>query len=139
MKNSELTNRIGIWMDHSSAKIIHLNGKIEKIKCNIEHRIAGESANVTRLGNYRSTNNESHRHNREINSHHKFFNKIYNAIKPYNEIIVFGPSTASSEFHNYLVKTNKKHRGRISVEKRDYMTENQLFEFVSNYFLKDQD
>lgn len=137
MKTSEQTNQIGVWIDHVSAKLIHLNCSIEEIKSKTEHRIPGESGNVTRLGNYRSTNNEAHRNNKEINFHHAFYNEVYNAIKPYSEIVVFGPSTAPNEFHNYILKGDKNEHGKISVKKSDYMTDHQLFQFVSNYFLAD--
>jgi stalled ribosome rescue protein Dom34 len=135
MKKSDQINQIGVWMDHASARLIHLNGTIEEIKSKKEHRIAGESGDGTRLGNNRSTNNEVHKHNREINKLQDFFENIYESIKSYDEIIVFGPSTAPSEFYNYLINNKKNHRGRISVEKSDYMTDNQLTEFVSNHFL----
>ena len=135
MKTKQVKSQLGVWMDHSSAKLIQLKGHIVEIESESKHGVGQETDKVTRLGNHRSSNNETHKHNREINSQHEFFNELYDAIKSDDEVIIFGPSTAPNEFHNYILKHEKQIRGKINIEKSDYMTDNQLVEYVNNYFL----
>lgn len=135
MKTNESNSQLGVWMDHSVAKLIHQNGIIKEIKLNHTHRTPGESGSGTRLGNYRSTNDEVHRHNKENNMQHDYYKEIYKSIMPYNDIIVFGPSTAPQEFHNYILKLDHHQHAKMTVEKADYMTDEQLVAFVNKYFL----
>lgn len=134
MKAEKIQTKIGMWMDHSVAKIIHPNGTIEIIKAdNLAHKkIAGESGNGTRLGNFRSSNNEAHMHNKEINDIHHYFNHLIETIKSYDEVYVFGPTTAATEFQNYVIDKHKSISGKIAVSKTDYMTDHQLVAYVND-------
>ena len=136
MKNTDNKDQIGIWMDYSHAKFIQVNGVTKIIESGVttHERIPGESSNGSRLGNNRSTNNESNKHNKEINETHAYFNEVYDALKSYSEIILFGPTTAPQEFHNYITSKKNNTEGKIIVKKSDYLTDNQLVEFVRNYF-----
>jgi len=126
-------NQIGLWMDHVHAKIIHPNGAIQEIKAEVIEKIPGESPTGARLGNFRSTNNENNTHNKERKLLHEYFEQVNEAIKPYDDIILFGPSTAPQEFHNYILKNMKNDARRFNVMKSDYLTDNQLVAFVSDY------
>jgi len=136
MKATDHTNQLGIWMDHSSAKLVHENGLLKEIHSDhvSQERIPGESGDGMRLGNFRSTNNEAHKHNKENNELHGYFNKIYEALTPYSDILIFGPTTAHDEFANYIIEKHKHFPGKISLAKSDYLSENKLLEFVRNYF-----
>ena len=120
-------------MDHVHAKIIHANGAIQEIKAQVMEQIPGESPIGARLGNFRSTNNENNTHNKEKNLLYEYYDRVNEAIMPFDEIILFGPSTAPQEFHNYILKITMNDTRRISVMKSDYLTDNQLVAFVSDY------
>ena len=139
MKNEKAIKQIGIWMDHENALIIEpSSGQIRKINSPYKGRtrIPGETADGTRLGNYRSTNNESHKHYRQENDLHSYYKQLADEVHPYDEIFIFGPSTAHSEFQNYLLKEKNFHGKKIAVEKADYITENQMREMVRNFFTR---
>jgi hypothetical protein len=131
--------RIGLWMDHSEAILINpdeLDGKMEVIRADKSRHIrhAGQSASGIKLGNYRSTNNEVSMHNKEQNHLHAFYKELANSVHPYDEILVLGPTTAPSEFHNYMEKEKGLNTKKMEVLHCDYLTENQLQEQVKKFF-----
>ncbi len=136
MKNSEETNHAGVWMDHASAKLITLDGQIIEIESENEShlRIPGESGSGSKLGNFRSSNNEYQKHNIENEELRTFFDDIAEKIKPYSKTIIFGPTTAATEFFNYVTNKNKQLSGKLTVDKSDYLTNNQLIEYVKNHY-----
>lgn len=136
MKNSEEINQAGIWMDHASAKLITLDGQITEIESENEShlRIPGESGSGSKLGNLRSSNNEYQKHNKENDDLRSFFDEVAEKIKPYSQIVVFGPTTAPVEFFNYVTNKNKQLSGKLTINTSDYLTNNQLIEYVKNHY-----
>ncbi len=100
-------NRISVWLDHRTASL-YLPGRppvgVRVIASGIESRvrIPGESADGTRLKNYRVTNNEAHKNNLRQNQVRAFYKKLADALAGYDEIAITGPSTAGRELYNYL-------------------------------------
>lgn len=137
MKNSN--NKIGIWLDHAIAKIIEVGKSPSEFK--IIHasnesslHAKGEDSNGTRLGNFRASNDEWHDHHREQNEVQSYYKDLIKEVKPYDEIFIFGPTTAPQEFRN-LLHLDKDFAGkRIIMEHADYITDNQLAERVRNFF-----
>jgi hypothetical protein len=131
--------KIGVWMDHQHAFLIELKKQdevIETVNSEMESqlRYAGESGDGIRMGNNRSTNNEHHRHQREQDIRHSYFKKLEDKLKKYDDIYLFGSSTAKDELFN-LMKENAHFDGKmISVETADEMTENQMVERVKDFF-----
>jgi hypothetical protein len=140
MKSTQQTKQLGIWMDHASAKLVEQDGRVNEITSNISkhERIPGESGDGTKLGNFRSTNNEFHKHNIEINELHSYFDQLYNALSTFNDIVIFGPSTAHDEFANYIIEKHKHFPGKITLAKTDYLTENQLVQYVKKHFFNEE-
>lgn len=138
MKNSE-NRKIGVWLDHNKAKLIEPGmGAAQIITFNAirENKVhqPGESSNGTRLGNNRSTNDEWRSHHREQNELQSFFKELVKELKSYDDIFIFGPTTAPQEFRN-LIHLDKDFVGkRIVVEHSDYLTDNQLVASVRNYY-----
>ncbi|MEO8148899.1 MAG: hypothetical protein ABI723_14735 [Bacteroidia bacterium] len=138
MKNNK-RSKIGLWLDHAEARIINPDknaGIVKSIHSTVESRvrIAGESGDGTRLGNNRSSNNESQKHHREQNQVHAYYKQLAQEVMPYDDILIFGPTTAPQEFHNYLNSEKDCTGKRIKVEHTDYITDNQLTEQVHNFF-----
>src|SRR5690242_1510194 len=96
--------KIGIWMDHAEAQMMEPDATSDQIRLfsspfkNVV-RTAGEGSDGTQLGNFRSTNNESHKHYRKQNELHSYYKQLAGALQSYDEIFIFGPSTAPREFH----------------------------------------
>jgi hypothetical protein len=139
MKKSKIIPAgIGVWMDHSKACLIEPAKNVTAISTikspTRPRRIFGEGANGTRLGNNRSTNNEYHKHEKEKNVAHAFYKKLANALHVYDEIFLFGPTTARSEFRNYILKENLLPGKKVASRASDYLTNNQMVAQVKKYF-----
>jgi hypothetical protein len=130
---------IGVWLDHAEARFINpldLNGKPEVIQSllNTHKHLPGEEADGTRMGNFRSTNDESHKHFREQNELNAYYKKIAEALSPFDDILIFGPTTAKKELQNHLMSDKNFAGKKITVEPADYITENQMAERVRNFY-----
>ena len=139
MKTAE-TKFIAVWMDHEKAHLVE-PGKEPTIqtifapdKANVHED--GETADGTRLGNFRSTNNEFNKHRKDENQFHTFCKQLSAGLLNYDKLIVFGPGTAHKEFRNYL-KLEKQFKDMEIMElTTDYMTENELKAKVNSLFLQ---
>ena len=137
-KTKSIPSAIGVWMDHSKACLIDPaknTSAISTIKSPIKpRRIFGEEANRTRLGNNRSTNNEYSIHEKEKNTTHAFYHKLADALNSYEEIFLFGPTTARKEFRNYTLKESLLAGKKVFSHAADYLTNNQMVAQVRKYF-----
>ena len=134
------TNRkIGLWLDHSQAHFIdHSKGPavVETVYSDKEsqERFKGEHGTGTMLGNYRSTNTEHHKHNREEEIIHTYYKILTDRLKDYDDIFLFGPTHAKDELNN-LLKADMRFAGKtIYVEPADQLTENQMIARVKRFF-----
>lgn len=124
-------------MDHNNARIIDARTNESKtIHTFYETRLreSGQSATGTMLGNYRSSNNEATRHHQEQHDTKAYFKDIADAILPYDEIYLFGPTTAKEEFQNFLLNDTHFKNKIIRVESTDYTTSNQQEAQVKHHF-----
>jgi hypothetical protein len=129
-------NKVVLFMDHSEAVLIDAdeNRKTVQSLINSNERMDGETGDGTRLGNFRSTNNEAHKHNMRIDKLNKYYKHLAQLLVPYDSILIMGPTTAPYEFENYCI-THKILMGkRVQVEKVNYMTENQAASKYKEYF-----
>lgn len=128
---------MGVWMDHAEAKCIEAGETAEAI--HEVHSDAGrirdygQSNDGIRMGNFRSTNNEYKKHIRKQNDELAFFKELANELLPYDEILIFGPTTAGKEFYNYLIQDKQFAGRRILQRHEDYMTDNQIAAYVSTH------
>jgi stalled ribosome rescue protein Dom34 len=119
--------QIGIWMDHSIAHISEMkdNTFISRIvKSEFTHTEKEQS-----LGR-----SENLMHHKEQHQQSSYYKKITEVLKDYNEIVLFGPTTAKNELLNLLKADHHFENKKIEVRQTDKMTENQQHEFVRNYF-----
>ena len=87
---------VGIWMDHSTAEFIDLDAK------ETNHSI-DSTFNFT-LKEEALSRSESIMHNKENQLNEAFYKKIGVEILKYDRVLLFGPTHAKSELHNYLNK-----------------------------------
>ncbi|MFT4698773.1 MAG: hypothetical protein ACI9SJ_001930 [Flavobacteriaceae bacterium] len=121
-------NNLGIWMDHSAANLIDINSKNEcrSIVSNFNSETKEEALNTS----------ESLMHNKRQQMHEAYYKKIADEILKYNHVLLFGPTNAKVELHNYLKKDLHFKKIKIDIEPTDKMTNNEKDAFVKNHFEK---
>jgi len=129
-------NYLGIWMDETKAYLIDPEkGELESLRCRQRPpRLPGKGATGMRLGNFRSTNNEYSVHRKMESMKAEYFESLSSRVEPYDEIVLFGPSHAMSEFYNKVRKGKTCRNTRIHLEPADRMTKNQRQAYVRKYF-----
>ena len=75
-------------------------------------------------------------HNKEQHQQSAYYKKIGEAIRNYDEVILFGPTNAKQELFNLLRGDHTFSKIKISVKQMDQMTENQQHAFVKGFFAK---
>jgi hypothetical protein len=133
---------VGIWMDHSEARILE-PGKMPAQACVVRSltesqvREDGQGPDGVRLGNHRSSNNEYAKHNQVREELRNYFRELAKEIEQYEQIFIFGPGTAHSEFANFLMQDPHFREKHISVEKADHMTDMQVEKRVRDFFFRE--
>ena len=87
---------LGIWMDHSTANLIDINSKNEYRS--IVSKFTSETKEKA------LNRSESLMHNKRQQMHEEFYEKIGAEILKFNHVLLFGPTNAKVELHNYLNK-----------------------------------
>ncbi len=124
-------------MDYQSATVrepFSIKSKIMMSTLHSHLRYDGETGDGTLLGNNRSTNNESHKHNIEKNATHEYFKTLEEELMAYDEILILGTGTAPNEFSNFCQANNKLSGKKITVGKSDYISDNQFLHEINNFF-----
>ena len=118
--------KLGIWMDHSNAYLMELANDI------IVQRVVSELANhETEFNFYKG---EKLIHKKEQHLQLRYYKKIGDIIKKYQDVVLFGPTDAKNELLNQI-KTDHLFEGiKIEVKNSDKMTEDQMQTFVRDYF-----
>ena len=121
-------NNLGIWMDHSAANLIDINSKNE---CrSIVSKFTSETKEEALI------RSESLMHNKRQQMHEKYYDKIGSQILKYKHVLLFGPTNAKVELHNYLNKDLHFKKIKIDIESSDKITDNEQLAFVKNHFEK---
>ncbi len=118
--------QLGIWMDHSTAHLIGLN--IDSTKNKTIYAQVGEQDEAL------NTRDETLIQNKEQNELSGFFSRLSNEIIHYDEVLLFGPTNAKTEFVNTLKDDHHFDKIKIEVKPADKMTENQQQAFVNEHF-----
>lgn len=137
MRNN--TRQIGVWLDHAEAHFFLPaveNVPVETVDSTLEsqERHGGQGADGIKLGGFRSTNNEHHKHNREQDALHKYYKEIQHKLLDFDEIYLFGPGSARNELHNLMLEDEHFKTKNIHVEPSDHLTENQMKTKVTEFF-----
>jgi hypothetical protein len=124
MKNIK---QMGIWMDHSGAFLMEL-----KDDAILQNAIASEFTHLDKEEGL--SKSEKHMHIKEQHLHSSYYKKISDAIKNYQEVVLFGPTEAKEELLNLLKNDHLFENIKISIKNTDKMTEYQMHTFVKEYF-----
>jgi hypothetical protein len=83
------------------------------------------------------SNNEYRKHQIENEELKAYYKELKAVLAKYDEILVFGPTTAGNELFNLFLQDKQFDSKRLWLEKADKMTENQLLAYVREYYQKD--
>jgi stalled ribosome rescue protein Dom34 len=119
--------QLGIWMDHSNAYLLELSHDAI-----IENIIVSDSYNANE--EYSSEKHEKQLHTKEQHHQSEYYRKISDAIRNYDQVVLFGPTEAKNELLNLLQPDHLFDNIKIDVKNCDKMTENQMHSFVMGYF-----
>lgn len=121
--------KLGIWMDHSDAYLIDFNDESSEIKT-ISNPFNHEEKEEA------LSRSENLMHNKRQQYQAAFYKEIGNEISLYNEVVLFGPTSAKTELWNVLHFDNQFKNIRIDVVTTDKMSDNQKRDFVNVHFSK---
>ena len=117
---------LGIWMDHSTAHFIDVNA--EKNDRSISSAFTFDTKEEA------LKRSESIMHNKEQQMNEAYYKEIADEILNYENVLLFGPTDAKLELHNYLNKDLHFKDVKISVESAGKMTDNEKDAFVKKHF-----
>lgn len=117
--------QLGIWMDSSTAHLIELsNDKIVRNTIELSPALPEQIEDL----------DESLMNNKEQNQLTDYFLNLSKVIKEYNEVLLFGPSSAKTELFDRLKEDNQFDEIQIDVLAADKMNDNQQEAFVRKFF-----
>lgn len=119
--------RLGIWMDHSIAHLIELTNDSLVTK-------TIESESKAQEQEQHSNKDEIHKLSKEQSYHLAFYKKLSDVIIEFDEVVLFGPTSAKNELLNTLKSNHLFEKIKIEAKSADKMTENQQQDFVEKYF-----
>jgi hypothetical protein len=121
------TKSLGIWMDHSNAFLMSLtNDKI------VTNRIVSEFTHQDKVDGLNKSENLMH--NKEQHQQSSYFKKIGEAIREYQDVVLFGPTDAKNQLFNSLKDDHLFENIHFELKNTDNMTETQRHDFVREYF-----
>ncbi|MES2517407.1 MAG: hypothetical protein V4585_04815 [Bacteroidota bacterium] len=125
----KITKSLGIWMDHSVAHLMALTG--DTIETTIVHSAFSHQDKEETLNR-----SEQMMHNKEQHQEAEYYKTLGEAIRNYDDVLLFGPTDAKVELANILGIDHRFADIKIDVKTSDKMTENQEHAFVKDYFSK---
>jgi stalled ribosome rescue protein Dom34 len=121
--------KLGIWMDHHHAHLTEFTTgemKSEVIESTFTHKVKEESM----------THGENHMHIKEQHLQLEYYKKLGEEIRHYQEVVLFGPTSAKTELFNFLRSNPRFDKIKIELSQKDKMTEHQKHAFVREHFAK---
>ena len=120
-------NCLGIWMDHSVANLMVYNN------LSSEHKIESEFTHHTKMEALHQS--ESGMHQKEQQLLEAYYKEIGEEIIKYDKVLLFGPTDAKNELHNFLLKDRHFNEIEFDILNADKMTKNEKIAFVENHFI----
>jgi stalled ribosome rescue protein Dom34 len=122
----EAKKKIGVWMDHSTADFIGVNTEKNNssIKSDFTFDVKKDALNRS----------ESLMHNKRQQMHKAYYKEIAEEILKFNHVLLFGPTNAKTELHNYLNEDLRFKDITIDIETADDMTVPEKEAFVKSHF-----
>lgn len=124
-----IIKKVGVWLDHSSAHLIEFAIENEESK-------TMTSAFTHKQKEKTWDKSENLMHHKEQQEQGAYFKSLANAIKGYDEVLLFGPTDAKHELYNLLKNDPHFAKTIIDVQDAGKMSENQEQAFVRDHFSK---
>ncbi|MFH6991657.1 hypothetical protein [Flavobacterium sp. FlaQc-48] len=122
-------HQLGIYLDHASANLIDFTDTDKENQTIIsEFDIQDKHETLQR--------SESEMHHKEQDKQRAYFKKIATLAIGYNELILFGPTTAKTELLHFLQKDNSFGKIKIDTENTAKMNLQEQEFFVWGHFKK---
>lgn len=121
-----ITKKLGIWMDHASAHVMEYG---DPIKTNI---IVSGSTHQEKEKSLEK--GEKMMHNKEQQQQAAYYKALGEAIKDYDDVLLFGPTDAKAELLNILKTDTHFSKIKFETVQAEKMTENQEKAYVKKYF-----
>lgn len=123
----KVIKRVGIWMDHSVARVMKYNADDFKVQV-VESQLEG-------LDNQDGLqHSESLLHHKENQSIKSYYKSLIEIIRNYDEILLFGPTSAKTELFNLIREDHKYDNLKIEVKPTDKMNYEEQHSFMKEYF-----
>jgi hypothetical protein len=120
---------LGIWLDHTNAHLIEYSADV--MTTQFLH------SKFTQQDREEGARKSEHlMHNKEQQEQNSFYKILGEAIKKYEEVILFGPTDAKVELLHFLRKDHLFQNIKIDLLTSDKLSENQQHAFVKKHFLK---
>jgi stalled ribosome rescue protein Dom34 len=121
------TKKVGIWLDHTTARVIEYNTE--------ELKATTVKSDLKGLDNQEGVqHSESLLHHKE-NQHLKdYYKNLITILKDYDEILLFGPTTAKTELYNLIREEHKYDHLKIDTKATVKMSPPEEHAFVVNHF-----
>ena len=119
--------KIGVWMDHSIAHLMEFSSNAFEVQTIESNFTRQQKLNGLQKG-------ELHLHNIEQQKQAKYYKKLVDVVKKYQEVILFGPTNAKEELFNVLTADNRFEDVKIQVKQTDKMTAKEQHAFVRDIF-----
>lgn len=137
-----MNRQTGIWIDLRNAYIIHLSESNENSDAEFVHLLSNmeEEEAVGRIDSVASwgSNSGDQRSASQERRHHEekdFFETVIDRIRPdTTHLVVFGPSEAKHGLVNAIESHKDYHPESVTVKSADQMSENQMVEWVREFF-----
>jgi hypothetical protein len=126
-KTMTTATSIGIWMDHSNAHLIEFTTEpmmTTVISSGLTHHDKEKGGGGS----------ENRAHQKEQHEQKEYYKRIGDAVKNYQHVLLFGPTSAKSELFNLLSADHHFEKIKIETKDADKMTENEQHAFVRKYF-----
>jgi stalled ribosome rescue protein Dom34 len=115
-----------VWLDHQQARVLFLHKNDPRFDEEIVHS-HGQKAHDRR-------HDQGRRHR---DADHAFFATVADALERATNVWVVGPSTAKTEFSEYLASNRPAVNGRVrGVDTLDHPSDGQLAELGRRFFEK---
>jgi stalled ribosome rescue protein Dom34 len=122
----EKQKNLGIWMDHANAQLIVLNSEKESKVITSKFTFDTKEEALSR--------SENIMHNKRQQMQEAYYKEIADTILNYKHVLLFGPTNAKTELHNYLNEDLHFKDIQVDIEAADKMTDNEKDAFVKKHF-----
>lgn len=119
--------KVAVYMDHFTANIFEYEEKATLLKTIESTFNKIEKEKILQKG-------ESHLHHKEQDFQNAFYLNLIEEIKAYDEVLLFGNTTAKTELHTILQNENEFKETTITIKNTDKLTKNQQVAFINDFF-----